>query len=52
MRKGVKGMIFILNPNHTCLSFQESWSFNMVSESSQPGGPGFESHLCNLFSIC
>ena len=30
----VKGMIFILNPNPTSLSFKESWSFNMVLELS------------------
>ena len=28
VRKGVKDMIFILNPNPTSLSFQESWLFN------------------------
>ena len=48
----VKDMIFILNLNPTSLSFYESWSFNMVSELSLAGGPGFESPLCNLFPIC
>ena len=28
MREGVKGIIFILNPNPISLNFQESWSFN------------------------
>ena len=28
MREGVKGMIFILNPNPISLSFSESWLFN------------------------
>ena len=28
LREGVKGMIFVLNPNPTSLSFWERWSFN------------------------
>ena len=28
VREGVKGMLFILNPNPTSLSFWESWLFN------------------------
>lgn len=28
IRKGVRNIIFILNPNPTHLSFQNNWSFN------------------------
>ena len=48
----VKGIIFILNPNLTSLSFYESWSFNIVSEPGLLGVPGFKPPLCNLFPIC
>ena len=41
-------MIFILNSNPTSLSFQDSWSFNIVSELSLAGGSGFEPPLSNL----
>ena len=52
VKESVKGMIFILNPNPTSLSFYESWSFNMVSKPSLVGGPGFEPPLYDLFIIC
>ena len=43
MKKSVKGMIFILNPNPISLNFQESWLFNTVSK------PGL-SHLFAIYS--
>ena len=45
-------MIFILNPNPISLSFEERWSFNMVSEPGLARGLGFEPPLYNLFPIC
>ena len=45
-------MIFILNPNPTSSSFEENWSFNMVSELGLVGSSGFEPPLYNLFAIC
>ena len=51
-KRGVKGMIFILNPNPISIRFQRSWSFNIVSEPGLVGGHWSEPRVCNLFSIC
>ena len=44
-------MIFILNSNPTSLSFEESWSFNMVPELGITKGYLLETSLRNLFPI-
>ena len=51
MKKGLKDMIFILNPNLISLSFLENWLFNIVLEPNLTGGLEFEPSLCNLFPI-